>query len=130
SDCTESYSVAGEETFKAEPDPGYKYTGWNQGHCAGVGDCYVSWDANQATNFEGESRYTIEASFEPVNPTPQSVSYTYNALGQRVAKTANGITTFYVYDQYGNLISEVDQNGTILREYVYFEGQRVAHIEA
>ena len=52
--------------------------------------------------------------------------YTYNALGQRTTKTANGATTLYVYDFNGNLITESDAQGNPATEYLYLGTSRLA----
>ena len=55
-----------------------------------------------------------------------TANYTLNGLGQRVAKTANGEQTLFVYDEAGQLIAEADQTGAVLREYVYLGNQPIA----
>ena len=42
-------------------------------------------------------------------------TYTYDALGQLVTETVNGITTKFEYDNYGNILAKgvVDENGEI-----------------
>jgi RHS repeat-associated protein len=53
-------------------------------------------------------------------------SYTYNASGQRVAKTASGSTERYNYGPGSQLLSEY---GATNREYVYFDGIPVANLD-
>ena len=53
--------------------------------------------------------------------------YTYNGKGERVKKTAFG-TTYYHYDQNGQLIAETDASGMTLVEYIYVDGQPTAMI--
>ncbi|HDZ39141.1 MAG TPA: RHS repeat protein, partial [Marinobacter sp.] len=49
--------------------------------------------------------------------------YTYNHLDQRVTKTLNGHTRLLLYDQAGNLISEIDAaTGNVLAEYIWLDG--------
>ena len=55
--------------------------------------------------------------------------YTYNALEQRVIKTASGTNTIYFYDREGRLITESATDGTILREYIYFNDEPLALVE-
>ncbi len=57
--------------------------------------------------------------------TPVS-QYLYNAFGQRVLKSAGGLTTLYLYDFDGNLISETDGSGAIVTEYLYRGRVRLA----
>lgn len=54
--------------------------------------------------------------------------YEYNGLGQRVTKIANSITTYYVYDEYGNLIGEYPSSGPTL-EYVWLGDTPIAMIQ-
>jgi RHS repeat-associated protein len=54
--------------------------------------------------------------------------YAYNAFGQRVIKTVSSVATHYTYDTKGNLLSEEDDTGGVIREYVYVNGERVAII--
>lgn len=52
--------------------------------------------------------------------------YTYNGLGQRVIKTAGGVTTVFHYDFNGNIIAESDLNGNFTYEYLYKHNSRIA----
>ncbi len=54
--------------------------------------------------------------------------YVYNGQSQRVKKTGPQ-TTYYHYDQAGQLISESDAAGTTEKEYVYLDGQLLAVLE-
>ena len=52
-------------------------------------------------------------------------------LNQRVTKTLNGHTRLMLYDQAGNLLSEVvSATGQTLAEYVWLDGAPLAFIEA
>ena len=55
--------------------------------------------------------------------------YTYNGLGQRVIKTAGGVTTVFLYDFDGNIIGESDQTGSISKEYLYKGSSRLAMVD-
>jgi RHS repeat-associated protein len=56
------------------------------------------------------------------------VEYIYNGLGQRVKKTANGLTIIFLYDFDGNLIAESQDDGTIISEYLYMGTSRIARV--
>lgn len=56
--------------------------------------------------------------------------YTYNALGQRVTKTIDGVTTVFIYDFDGNIIAESGSDGVLKREYIYVMGNRFAMINS
>lgn len=53
-------------------------------------------------------------------------SYSYNGLGQRVSKTVDGLTTQYLYNTSGALMAELDDAGSVMREYIYLNGQLLA----
>ena len=55
--------------------------------------------------------------------------YSYDFQGLRRSATRNGITTLFIYDNNGNVLAEVDEDGNILREYAYLDGQRLALFE-
>lgn len=55
-----------------------------------------------------------------------TASYGHNALGQRVKKTAGGVTTYFVYDEVGHLIGEYDGSGALIQETVWMSGIPVA----
>lgn len=56
--------------------------------------------------------------------------YVYNALGQRVVKMAGGKETIFLYDTWGNLMAEVDNDGNIINEYFYLNGRLLAAVKA
>ena len=64
----------------------------------------------------------------PLDQTPFGL-YTYNALGERVKKTAGAATTVYHYDRDGRLIAESDPSGRFGRTYVYLGDERLAAYE-
>jgi len=53
--------------------------------------------------YDAENRMTEVHESSPVNET---YTYTYDGEGRRVQKTANGVTTTYVHDGFGNLAAE------------------------
>jgi RHS repeat-associated protein len=55
-------------------------------------------------------------------------TYAYNARGERVKKTAGGVTTLFTYDTSGHLLAESDAAGNPLKEYVYLDGLLIALI--
>lgn len=58
-----------------------------------------------------------------------NASYTYNGLGQRTRKSGSIGTTDFYYDEQGQLLAELDGSGSILREYVYLDGQPLALVK-
>ncbi|QBG35422.1 RHS repeat-associated core domain-containing protein [Litorilituus sediminis] len=56
----------------------------------------------------------------------QEAHYQYNAHGKRVSKTfADGTVIHFIYGAEGQLLAE-SRNGTIIKEYIYLNGQLVA----
>jgi len=56
-------------------------------------------------------------------------SYKYDGNGLRTVKTAGSGTTLFIYDKEGNLFAEADNQGNILKEYVYADGKLLAHFQ-
>jgi RHS repeat-associated protein len=56
-------------------------------------------------------------------------TYRHNAFGERVAKTANGSTRLFVYDEDGRLLGEYDATGALIQETVWLEDTPVALIQ-
>ncbi len=56
--------------------------------------------------------------------------YTYNGLGQRVLKDADGQVTVFLYDFDGNIIAEGSTDGTVTSEYLYMGSNRIAMADA
>ncbi len=83
------------------------------GNTTSMGSLSLAW------NREGRL-IRVESGSTPVS------QYLYNAFGQRVLKSAGGLTTLYLYDFDGNLISETDGSGAIVTEYLYRERVRLA----
>lgn len=55
-----------------------------------------------------------------------SAAYVHNALGQRVKKTVDGVTSYFVYDETGQLIGEYDASGALVEEIVWLGNIPVA----
>jgi len=63
-----------------------------------------------------------------VNSQPMG-EYSYDAMSRRVKKTAYGVTTYSIYDQFSNLIAESDASGNITKEYIYLNSRPLAFID-
>ncbi|MFH2049758.1 MAG: RHS repeat-associated core domain-containing protein [bacterium] len=106
---------------------------------------YVS-GSNQLASISGQTQesFTYDANGNPTTYAEKSLtfnqnnrliearlnsevagSYLYNANGQRVKKDAAGEITVSSYDQSGNLIAESNEQGKVLREYIYLYGERL-----
>ncbi len=58
--------------------------------------------------------------------TGQTISYGYDAIGQRITKTNGGNTTQYFYDEQGHLIGEYDATGQPIQEIIWLGDLPVA----
>jgi YD repeat-containing protein len=50
-------------------------------------------------------------------------TYGYDSANRRISKTTAGVTTHYLYDLGSQLIAETLADGTVLREYIYLDGE-------
>ena len=118
-DYTEEYSyVPGSNRLRAvtadAADANYVYDA--AGNPTGIGSTTLVYNqSNRLIRVEENSTTTGE--------------YVYNALGQRVIKTAGGTLTVFQYDFDGNVISEARTDGSIDRDYLYLGGSRTAMVD-
>jgi RHS repeat-associated protein len=88
-------------------------------------------DYAERFDYSVHNRLTGYASRRPSSaPWTEHAQYRYNPLGQRVAKTVDGVTTRFVYGLNGQLLAELDEAGSVLQEYVYLDGIPVAVLGA
>jgi YD repeat-containing protein len=73
----------------------------------------ITSDATNTFTYDTRGRLTQAAT------ALGNVTYGLNALGQRYAKTLQGVTTLFHYDKEGRLIAESDPAGGTKREYLY-----------
>ena len=95
----------------------------------GTNPATFTYDANGNTTDIGDKSFIYNQNNRLIQVTEGSTTldeYIYNGQGQRIKKVTQGETTIFIYDQDGNLITEVDENGKILKEYVYLEGRGLA----
>jgi RHS repeat-associated protein len=57
--------------------------------------------------------------------TAGGATYTYDGDGQRVKKAIPGVTLYW-YGATGNVLDETNGSGTLVSEYIFFNGKRVA----
>ena len=80
-------------------------------------------DGSQTWNYGGNNR--------PVSMTAggTTIEARINALGQRVTKKVNGVTTRFVYDEGGRLLGEYTDTGQPIQETIWFNDLPVAVIK-
>ena len=52
--------------------------------------------------------WSVYGKIQSIYKTTGTISYTYNPAGERVSKTANGLTTYYIRDAQGNTLAIYD----------------------
>ncbi|HKJ33879.1 MAG TPA: RHS repeat-associated core domain-containing protein, partial [Balneolales bacterium] len=113
---TETYTyIAGTNRIQEITGPvAYTYDG--NGNITGIGNKVLTYNQkNRLVRVEENSTILGE--------------YVYNGLGQRAIKSANGVTTDFIYDFDGNLIAETQVDGTFTSEYLYMGTIRLARVD-
>jgi RHS repeat-associated protein len=72
--------------------------------------------------------YDMESHFTKFVGSSSDI-YLYDGDGNRVKKSASSITLYW-YGASGNVLDETSGNGTMVSEYIYFNGNRVARWDA
>jgi YD repeat-containing protein len=124
---------------------GYSYTSESpQSRLASRDGAAYSYDNLGKLTGEASSSYTSDYLGKPTNAADDGLfygvdaenrivdvddsvgdiaAYSYDMLGRRIKKTVGSLTTWFVYDKMGNVISEYEQIGTgsinLARDYVY-----------
>jgi len=91
-----------------------------------------TYDANSNTTGIGSRTLVYNQSNRLIRVEDSGVTlgeYTYNALGQRVIKEVDGVTTVFHYDFDGLLIGESASNGIFTTEYLYQTGKLLAMVD-
>ena len=89
----------------------------------------ITLSYDKAGNIIGDSKhiYTYDAKNRLVK-IDNNITYTYNYKNQRVSKTVNNKTTYFIYDDY-KLIGEYNEDGTVIKEYIYLDDTPIAILE-
>ena len=88
-----------------------------------------SYDATGNMLFDGTSTFTWDGLNRLVKVEKAGATlaeYGYDAANRRIRKTVGAVTTHYLYDLNNQLIAETLANGTVLREYIYLDGEPLA----
>ena len=87
----------------------------------GTGNLNAGVNGNAVNIFNGENQW--------IQQTHYNVTYGYDGDGHRVEASGGSLgTRLYWYDESGNVLSELDQNGATKSNYIYLNGQRIAQI--
>lgn len=80
-----------------------------------------SYDAagNMLGNGEATFTYNFANRMSSASRAGVTATYTYNALGQRVRKTVGPTTTYFFYDEDGQLLGEYGGSGALVQETVW-----------
>ena len=105
----------------------YTYTP-NSNQLSQIGSTNVLLDNNGNTLNQGQWSFTWNPHNRLETATQNSTlkaTFQYNGIGQRYQKTNSQTTTghHYLYGQNGELLVETDQDGNILQEHLYLNGQ-------
>jgi RHS repeat-associated protein len=85
------------------------------------------WEYNKYNRISRVSTKALDAQGQVIEQ--ELARYTYNAMGQRVIKTASGITTHYLYGLGGEHLAELDATGTPQVEYIHLNGAPLAMVQ-
>ena len=130
-----AYDPVGNRTSETNPigTNTYSYSNVSQqlNTIAGNTNSNLSYDANGNLITQDSTTYTYSDLNRLAQATAngQTTDYLYNGRGERTVKQGQTSTTLYHYDQSGLLLSETDEQGNTLRDYVYLNGQRLAILD-
>jgi RHS repeat-associated protein len=84
-----------------------------------------SYDADGNITSDGTHTYSYDDSGRLTQVDSNTATYQYNGLGQRVEKTAGGVTTVFVYDEAGHLLGEYTPTGTLIAEHIWLNDRPI-----
>lgn len=132
-----TYSNSGNRTGKkiAGVNTSYSYSSNRLSSTSGGEPASYSYNGNGTLKQLVESGTTYSLSYDKLNSLSEfsgdGVSYAefgYDGDGMRVKKVSPEKTTIYHYDQSGNVISETDDNGLLIADYIYANGKLIAKV--
>jgi RHS repeat-associated protein len=95
------------------------------------GTSSVSYDAAGNISGDGTNTYTYNDRGRMTSASTASgtVTFTYNGLNQRASKALGGASTYYVYDEAGQLVGEYDNTGAPVYETIYLGAMPVGALK-
>lgn len=92
--------------------------------------CSLSYDAAGNVISDGSLSYVYDLENRMTKFVSSTTDiYVYDGDGQRVKKNT-GTVTLYWFGATGNVLDETGSTGTLVSEYIYFNGKRVARRDA
>jgi len=129
-----TYDASGNRTSITTDSQSQNYSiRFNNNWLMTAGAVTNSYDDNGNMVDRGGDVFTYDSFNRLVGASVGSTTalYTYNHLDQRVTKTLNGHTRLLLYDQAGNLISEMDAaTGTVLAEYIWLDDTPLGFVQS
>lgn len=115
----------------------YSYTANKLMSSTGAKAFNFTYDNNGNTVSENQKTYIYNQNQRLIKVTDTRTGtdtavlgeYLYNANGQRVKKVTSGKTTYFIYDQSGNLIEEADDQGQVNIDYIYLGSVPIARVD-
>ncbi|RLC13706.1 MAG: hypothetical protein DRI57_15740, partial [Deltaproteobacteria bacterium] len=107
----------------------YGHAGNRTGGIGGIQRAEYTYDGHGNIVSDGTRTFEYNQNSRLVKVTQGGVTlgeYSYDGHGRRVRKVALGVATLYHYDYSGSLIAETAEDGTVLRDYIYLNRERVA----
>jgi YD repeat-containing protein len=109
---------------------------WDEFQYDAVGNVKV-WNRLDSSNeiFNRVLNYNQSYQLESIeNKGNKIADYSYDIFDQRIKKIIydellNQKISYFIYDKFGNLISETDESGTPIVDYIYVGNSRIAKIE-
>ena len=95
--------------------------------------CLKEISKNPGPNPDVTYTYDYENRLSSVQSATSAVHYQYDTEGARIARTCNGVTTYFIPDPVDGLkrpLAEADAQGNITRYYVWSGARLLCHIEA
>ena len=95
--------------------------------------CLKEISKNPGPNPDVTYTYDYENRLSSVQSATFAVHYQYDTEGARIARTCNGVTTYFIPDPVDGLkrpLAEADAQGHITRYYVWSGARLLCHIEA
>ncbi|MBZ5640319.1 MAG: DUF6531 domain-containing protein [Acidobacteriia bacterium] len=134
---TYTYDLNGNRQCKGEATPvtatNYTYTPSTNRLASSTGGEAATYSSDNNGNITGDGTHTYQYSQADRLATVDSgptATYTYDGDGRRVIKTSGIITTNYLYDPNGRLLTEVvPGSATTGEDYLYLRGDPLARVD-